>query len=131
MPSNTHVQSAYQLFLDQGITGAVAILAILALIWAIIKLLAAKDERIKDHTTFAASIHKTNEMIAALTLEVNKTAAVTGADASRSANAMAAQNQSLQKSVEDLERQVSQLRDEQMRLVAGLTNGGSVGRGRR
>lgn len=132
-PSEKTVQSAYEMFLDKGIVGAVAVLAIAGLIWAVVKLLVSKDERIKDQTLFAAALQKTNEGVAALTVEVNKSAVAAVADASRSANAMVTRMQALEKSIEDMDREISSLRDEQVRLVAGLNNGGGSlgGRGRR
>src|SRR5690606_29256089 len=105
------------------------------LIWAVTKLLVSKDERIKDQALFAAALQKINEATSALTVEVNKSAVTAVADAGRSANTMATQVQNLQKSIEELDREVSGLRDEQVRLVAILDNsggGGSLGgRGRR
>jgi len=134
-PNEKTVQSAYEMFLDKGIVGAVAVLAITGLIWAVTKLLVSKDERIKDQALFAAALQKINEATSALTVEVNKSAVTAVADAGRSANTMATQVQNLQKSIEELDREVSGLRDEQVRLVAILDNsggGGSLGgRGRR
>jgi hypothetical protein len=131
-PNDKTVQSAYEMFLDKGIVGAVAVLAIAGLIWAVVKLLVSKDERIKDQTLFAAALQKTNEGVAALTVEVNKSAVAAVADASRSANAMVTRMQALEKTMEGMDREISSLRDEQVRLVALLNNGGGpLGRGRR
>jgi hypothetical protein len=135
VPSEKTVQTTYEMFLDKGIVGAVAVLAIAGLIWAVSKLLVSKDERIKDQTLFAAALQKTNDGVAALTVEVNKSAVAAVADASRSANAMVIRMQALEKSVEDMEREIGSLRDEQVRLVALLNSGGGGslggGRGRR
>lgn len=132
VPNEKTVQSAYEMFLDKGIVGAVAVLAIAGLIWAVSKLLVSKDERIKDQTLFASTLQKTNEGVSALTVEVNKSAVAAVADASRSASAMVTRMQALEKSVEDMDREISSLRDEQVRLVALLNNGGGPpARGRR
>jgi hypothetical protein len=133
VPSEKTVQSAYEMFLDKGIVGAVAVLAIAALIWAVSKLLVSKDERIKDHTYFAATLQKTNDGVSALTVEVNKSTVTAVADASRASIAMVTRIQALEKSNEELEREVGKLRDEMVRLVALLNNGGGgpLGRGRR
>lgn len=133
-PNEKTVQSAYEMFLDKGIVGAVAVLAIAGLIWAVVKLLVSKDERIQDQVLFAAAMQKTNEMVSALTVEVNKSAITAFADASRNSTAVVTQMQNLEKSVATLDREVSSLRDEQVRLVATLNNGGGGslgGRGRR
>lgn len=130
-PNEKTVQSAYEMFLDKGIVGAVAVLAIAGLIWAVMRLLVSKDERIKDQALFAAVLQKTNEGVSALTVEVNKSTVIAVSDASRSASAVVMQIQSLEKSIATLDREVSSLRDEQVRLVATLNNGGGSVRGRR
>lgn len=135
MPSAEATKTAYDLFLDKGIVGAVAVLAIAGLIWAVTKLLVSKDERIKDQALFAAALQKINEGLSALTVEVNKSAVSALADAQRSANAVTVAVQGLEKSISTLDREVSSMRDEQVRLVAQLGNGGGPstlgGRGRR
>lgn len=131
MPNDKNVQTAFEMFLNQGIVGAVALLAIAALIWAIVKLLVSKDERIKDQTLFAAALQKTNEGISALTVEVNKSAVAAVAEAGRSASTLSMSVQNLEKSVGTLNTEIGKLRDEQVRLVATLNNGGPPARGRR
>lgn len=132
-PSEKSVQSAYEMFLDKGIVGAVAVMAIAGLIWAVMKLLVSKDERIKDQALFAAALQKMNEGVSALTVEVNKSAVTTVADAGRIANTLVARTQSLEKGIEGLDRQIGALRDEQVRLVATLNmvRGSLGGRGSR
>lgn len=121
--------TAYEMFLDKGIVGAVAVLAIAALIWAVTKLLQSKDERIKDHTLFAESMKRSNEVVASLTVEVNKSTTAAFAESSRASSALATSVQSLEKSIRDLDGRVGSLRDEHVRVVAALSNT-SRGRGR-
>jgi|SRR5688572_13001521 len=125
-PKEKTVLTAYEQFLEKGIVGAVAVLAIAALIWAIVKLLQSKDERIKDQSLFADAMKKTNEAVAALTVEVNKTATAGLAEASRTSTALGTSVQNLERSLRDVEGKLGQLRDEQVRLVASLNNGGPV-----
>jgi len=125
-PKEKTVLTAYEQFLEKGIVGAVAVLAIAALIWAIVKLLQSKDERIKDQSLFADAMKKTNEAVAALTVEVNKTATAGLAEACRTSTALGTSVQNLERSLRDVEGKLGQLRDEQVRLVASLNNGGPV-----
>lgn len=129
-PSEKTITTAYEMFLEKGITGAVAVLAIAALIWAVAKLLKSKDERIQDQAVFSESLKKTSEMIAALTVEVNKATTNALAESSRSSVAFATSVQLLEKSVKDLDGKVSSLRDEHVRVVASLSNTATRGRGR-
>src|SRR5262245_37685252 len=100
-PKEKTVMTAYEMFLDKGITGAVAVLAIAGLIWAVVKLLQSKDERIKDQALFSESLKRTNEVIANLTVEVNKATTGALAESSRSSMVLAASVQTLEKSVRD------------------------------
>lgn len=128
-PNEKTVMTAYEMFLDKGITGAVAVLAITALIWAIIKLLQSKDERIKDQTLFADALKRTNEVVSNLTIEVNKSTTLALAESSRATNVLSTSVQSLEKSMRDLDGKVGSLRDEHVRVVAALSIT-SRGRGR-
>ena len=127
MPPKENLKTAYDLFLEKGITGAVALLAIAELIWAIARLLKSKDDRIKDQGLFSTTLEKTNAGTAALAIEVNKSHTAALSDASRTNATLTASIQNLEKSIRDLDAKVSSLRDEHVRIVAVLSN---VPRGR-
>lgn len=129
MPPKENVKTAYDLFLDKGLVGAVALLAIAALIWAVTRLLKSKDDRIKDHGVFAAALTKINEAVTALTVEVNKSATASVAEAGRNSLVLSSSVQNLEKSIQSLDTEISALRDEQVRVVASLSSG-ARGRGR-
>lgn len=129
-PKEKVITSAYEMFLEKGITGAVAVLAIAALIWAVVKLLQSKDERIKDQALFSESLKRTNDVVATLTVEVNKSATSALAESSRSNSTLASAVQILEKSVKELDAKVGSLRDEHVRVVAALNTTSSRGRGR-
>ena len=116
-PKEKTVMTAYEMFLDKGIVGAVAVLAIAGLIWAVFKLLQSKDDRIKDQGLFADTLKRSNEAVTALTVELNK-----------SNSGLSSAVQSLDKSIKDLDVKVGSLRDEQVRVVAALNT--PRGRGR-
>lgn len=123
--------TAYEMFLDKGIVGAVAVLAIAALIWAVVKLLQSKDERIKDQSLFSEALKSMNSAMAALTVEVNKTATAALSESSKTATALTSAVQGLDKSMRDVDGKVGSLRDEQVRLTAMLNTPPVRGGGRR
>jgi hypothetical protein len=129
-PNEKTIQSAYDMFLEKGIVGAVAVLAIAALIWAVVKLLVSKDERIKDQGLFTAALLKTNEGVSSLTIEVNKSATAALTEVSRKSMALGTSIEQLEKSIQVMDAKVSSLRDEHVRLVATIDNG-YASRGRR
>ncbi len=122
MPTDKTVLSAYEMFLEKGITGAVAVLAIGGLIWTMIKLLKAKDDRIQDVMRFAETLLKSNEGLKAVTVEANKVATATASEASLNSAALKQSVENLSKEMSGLETTVVQLRDEQIRLTASLSN---------
>jgi hypothetical protein len=96
-----------------------------------LKLLKSKDDRIKDQGLFATALQKTSEVVAALTVEINRSSVAAFADTSRTSAGLTVSVQNLQKSVESLDGEVAALRDEQVRIAAILTsNTGQRGRGR-
>lgn len=118
------------MFLDKGVVGAVAVLAIAALLWTVVKLLVSKDERIKDQGLFTAALLKTNEGVSALTVEVNKSATAALTEATRKSVELGTSITHLDKSIQGMDAKVTLLRDEQVRLVATLDSGYAT-RGRR
>lgn len=122
MPNDKTVLSAYEMFLEKGIAGAVAVLAIGALIWAIVKLLKAKDDRIQDQMRFAEVLLKLNEGTKALTVETNKVATSAASEASLNSAALRQSVDAVTRETSDLQTTVVQLREEQIRLTAALSN---------
>lgn len=122
MPKDPIVLSAYEMFLEKGIVGAVAVLAVAALIWAIVKLLKAKDDRIHDQQLFAEALLKTNEGVKALTIEANKVATASASEASINSAALRRAIDNVTEETADLKTTVTQLRDEHIRLTASLNS---------
>lgn len=122
-PSEKQFQTAYDLFLDKGLIGAVALLAILALVWAVMRLLKSKDERIQDQAQFAVALKTLNDGVTKLIIEVNKSATEALFQANQGSSALRQKIENLEKTVHDAEDKLDKLRDEQVRLVGAL--GGS------
>lgn len=122
MPNDKVVLSAYEMFLEKGITGAVAVLAIGGLIWAVFKLLKAKDDRIQDQVRFAETLLKSNEGLKAVTVEANKVATAAASEASLNSAALKQAVENMAREMSGLETTVVQLRDEHIRLTASLNN---------
>lgn len=130
MPPKETIKTAYDVFLDKGLVGAVALLAIAGLIWAVTRLLKSKDDRIKDHGDFATTLQKIGEVLTATTIEVNKSATAAQAEAGRTTMVLNVSVQNLEKSVQTMTTELGALRDEQVRVAASLSSGGSRGRAR-
>lgn len=122
MPNDKTVLSAYEMFLEKGITGAVAVLAIAALIWTMIKLLKAKDDRIQDVMRFAETLLKSNEGLKAVTVEANKVTTSAANEASLSSAALRQSIDAVTRETTELQTTITQLRDEHIRLTAALGN---------
>jgi hypothetical protein len=120
MPQDKTVLSAYEMFLEKGITGAVAVLAIAALIWAVVKLLKAKDDRIQDQKLFVETLLKSNEGLKALTIETNKVASSAASEASVNSASLKQAMDAMGREQSALQGVVTQLRDEHIRLTAAI-----------
>lgn len=120
MPQDKTILSAYEIFLEKGIAGAVAILAIAALIWAVVKLLKAKDDRIQDQKLFTEALIKTNEGVTALTIEANKVSTIAASEAALNSAALKRAIDTVAAKTDELKTTVTQLRDEHIRLTASL-----------
>jgi len=122
MPQDKIVLSAYEMFLEKGIVGAVAVLAVAALIWAIVKLLKAKDDRIQDQQLFTEALLKTNDGVKALTIEANKVATSAASEASINHAALKRSVESLSDEIGKLSTSVTSLQNEQIRLTVTIAN---------
>lgn len=121
MPGKGPIDSAWQLFLNQGVVGAVALLAIVALIWVTKALLKAKDDSISDQKKFAEVLQKTIENSKTLAVEINKSTSEASAEVVKTAEALKATVLSLEKTVDGLDKSIDNLKDEQVRLSAVLS----------
>lgn len=115
------VKGAYEYLLTQGVLGVLSVLLIAALVWSVKNLLKSKDDRITDQGKYADALKNINEAVRDLTVEMNKSATSTAHDVLRSNEGLKVNMLALEKSHEKLERALDSLRDEQVRLGAGLT----------
>lgn len=112
MPENKQLGSAYQLFLDQGVVGAVALLAIAALIWVTRALLKAKDDRVADQAAFSTVLQASNENTRALAVETAKVAA----DVAKHNEITRLAVNALEKAVEGMEETLDRVKEESYKV---------------
>ncbi len=115
-----HVTSAYEYLLTQGVLGVMCVLLIVALVWTVKGLLKAKDDRLGDQSQYADALKDINGAVKDLTVEMNKSANDTANEVLRSNEGIKTSVASLEKSTENLARDVSDLKNEQVRLGAAL-----------
>jgi hypothetical protein len=116
------VKGAYEYLLTQGVLGVMSVLLIVALIWSVKNLLKAKDDRVSDQGKYADALKSINEAVRDLTVEMNKSATSTANEVLRSNEVLKISMATLEKSHEKLARDIDTLRDEQVRLGAGLSS---------
>ncbi len=112
MPETKQLGSAYQMFLDQGVVGAVALLSIAALIWVTRALLKAKDDRVADQAAFATVLQASNENTRALAVETAKVAS----DVAKHNEITRIAVNALEKSVEGVEETLDRLKEESYKV---------------
>lgn len=117
------VDSAFGKIAEYGLLGAICLLLIAVVVWAVRGWFKEKDARFADQKAMMEAREKDNEALKTLTIELRQHSSQLVMDAKSSQDGMSGALSRQENAFDDLTRAVGDLKNEQVRLVAGLGKG--------
>lgn len=114
------VSGALTFLLTQGVLGVLCVLLIGALVYQTKKADKIQESRIEDQKLYADTLGTVNTAVRELSVELNKSSAGMVSDVRSTLQEVTSKTGLLEKTVEKLDQSVDALKDEQVRLGAGL-----------
>lgn len=114
---------------EYGILGAVCVLLVAALVWAVRGWFKEKDDRLNDQKAMADARQKDNDALKQLTIELKEHSTHLVVEATKSQDAMASSLKRQEDALDDLRGSINNLQQEQVRLTSAvaMSTGGRQG----